>query len=197
MNNAVERLLAAETGTAPRADARRSLERLVGAARAALAEVGVEVTAQEIAVRAGVGKGTFYRRVTSLEALLQAVLEEVLEEVLVLGDRALAEPDPWRGFTEFAALYVRLRAESCGVNEALGGAGFPGLDRVLAEIRALIRKLVGAAQESGTLRGDIAWQDVAFLLAGVSTDADTIGLHADGDQWSRNLAVTLDGLRVR
>ncbi|WP_216902027.1 TetR/AcrR family transcriptional regulator [Nocardia alni] len=197
MNNAVERLLADETGTAPRADARRSLERLVGAARAALAEVGVEVTAQEIAERAGVGKGTFYRRVSSLEALLQAVLEEVLEEVLVLGDRAVADPDPWHGFTEFAAVYVRLRAESCGVNEALGGAGFPGLDRVLSEIRTRMRKLVDAAQREGALRDDIAWQDVAFLLAGVSTDADTIGLRADRDQWSRNLTVVLDGLRPR
>jgi AcrR family transcriptional regulator len=195
MDKAVDRLIADETGTAPRADARRSLERLVAAARAALAEVGVEVTVQEIAERAGVGKGTFYRRVSSLETLLQTVLEEVLAEVIALGDRALADPDPWRGFTEFAAVYVRLRAESCGVNDALGGRGFPGLDRVLAEIRTRIRHLVEAAQRAGAIRRDIGWQDVAFLLAAVSTEANTIGLRADPEQWSRNLGVVLDGLR--
>ncbi|MET8874693.1 TetR/AcrR family transcriptional regulator [Nocardia sp. NPDC004604] len=196
MISAVDRLLADEAGRTPRADARRNLERLVTAARSALAEVGVEVTAQEIAQRAG-GKGTFYRRIPSRETLLQVVLEEVLGEMIASADNAIADPDPWRGFTDFASVYVRLRAESCGANEALGGAGIPGLDRLLAEIRARIRHLVEAAQASGEMRGDITWQDVAFLLAGVSTDSHTIGLSADSGQWSRNLRVVLDGLRDR
>ncbi|WP_040735119.1 TetR/AcrR family transcriptional regulator [Nocardia tenerifensis] len=194
MTNAVDRLLAGEAGQPPRADARRNVERLVAAARSALAEVGVEVTAQEIAQRAGVGKGTFYRRVPSRETLLQVVLEEVLDEMISTADRALADPDAWRGFTDFASVYVRLRAESCGANEALGGAGIPGLDRLLAEIRTRIRHLVEAAQSAGRMRRDIAWQDVAFLLAGVSTDSRTIGLQADNDQWSRNLRIVLAGL---
>ncbi|MEV4236946.1 MULTISPECIES: TetR/AcrR family transcriptional regulator [unclassified Nocardia] len=197
MISAVDRLLADESGQAPRADARRNLERLVAAARSALAEIGVEVTAQEIAQRAGVGKGTFYRRIPSRETLLQVVLEEVLDEMIFSADRAIADPDPWRGFTDFASVYVQLRTESCGANEALGGAGFPGLDRLLAEIRARIRRLVEAAQSTGEMRRDIAWQDVAFLLAGVSTDSHTIGLQADSGQWRRNLQIVLDGLRDR
>ncbi|MGY2062210.1 TetR/AcrR family transcriptional regulator, partial [Nocardia gipuzkoensis] len=79
--SAVDRLLAEQTGQ-PRADARRNLERLVAAARAALSEVGVQVTTREIAERAGVGKGTFYRRISSREDLLRAVLEEVLAEIV-------------------------------------------------------------------------------------------------------------------
>ncbi|WP_433733836.1 TetR/AcrR family transcriptional regulator [Nocardia sp. CA-129566] len=197
MISAVDRLLADEAGQAPRADARRNLERLVAAARSALAEVGVEVTAQEIAQRAGVGKGTFYRRIPSRETLLQVVLEEVLGDMISNADRAIADPDPWHGFTDFASVYVRLRTESCGANEALGGAGLPGLDQLLAEIRARIRCLVEAAQSAGEMRRDIAWQDVAFLLAGVSTDSHTIGLQADSGQWSRNLRIVLDGLRDR
>ncbi|WP_433664010.1 TetR/AcrR family transcriptional regulator [Nocardia sp. CA-128927] len=197
MISAVDRLLADEAGQIPRADARRNLERLVTAARSALAEVGVEVTAQEIAQRAGVGKGTFYRRIPSLAALLQVVLEEVLGDMIASADRAIADPDPWHGFTDFASVYVRLRAESCGANEALGGADIPGLDRLLAEIRNRIRHLVEAAQHAGELRRDITWQDVAFLLAGVSTDSHTIGLRSGSDQWSRNLRIVLDGLRDR
>ncbi|MCX4092047.1 TetR/AcrR family transcriptional regulator [Nocardia sp. alder85J] len=191
---AVERLLADDADRSPRADARRNLERLVAAARAALAEVGVEVTAQEIARRAGVGKGTFYRRIPSREILLEAVLAEVLAEALAVADRALTRPDPGQGFREFATAYVRLRAESCGVNEALGGAGFPGLDGVLSEIRSRLRQLVERAQAAGAMRPDIDWADVAFVLAGVTTDPHTIGLRADDRQWERNLAVVLDGL---
>jgi AcrR family transcriptional regulator len=193
--SAVDRLLAVQAGQEPRADARRNLERLVTAARSALTEVGVGVTAQEIAQRAGVGKGTFYRRIPSRETLLQVVLEEVLGEMIASADRAIADPDPWHGFAGFAFVYVRLRAESCGANEALGGAGIPGLDRLLAEIRTRIRHLVEAAQSAGEMRRDVAWQDVAFLLAGVSTDSHTIGLQADSGQWSRNLRIVLDGLR--
>ncbi|MFB8005144.1 TetR/AcrR family transcriptional regulator [Nocardia sp. NPDC056000] len=194
MTSAVNRLLSSEGGPTPRADARRNLERLISAARSALAEVGVEVTAQEIAQRAGVGKGTFYRRIPSREALLQVVLEEVLNEIIGTADNALADPDPWHGFAEFASVYVRLRAESCGVNDALGGAGMPGLDQLLAEIRTRIKLLVESAQSAGQLRRDIAWPDVAFVLAGISTDAGTIGLQPDSDQWSRNLRIVLAGL---
>ncbi|WP_285566794.1 TetR/AcrR family transcriptional regulator [Actinoallomurus iriomotensis] len=192
--SAVERMLAGDAGRRPRSDALRNLERLVTAARAAIAEDGVEVTAHEIARRAGVGIGTFYRRVSSREALLYAVLEEVLGEVMATADRALDDPDPWRGFCDFAAAFVRLRAESCGVGEALGGACGPALDRCLAEVRDRVRRLVERAQASGRMRPDVSWTDVPFLLAGVATGPRTIGLHAGDGQWNRNLRVVLDGL---
>ncbi|GAB2551371.1 TetR/AcrR family transcriptional regulator [Nocardia heshunensis] len=194
---AVDRLLARESGPSPRADARRNLERLVTAARSAVAEVGVNVTAQEVAQRAGVGKGTFYRRVPSLEVLLQVVLEEVLEQGVAAADRALENPDPWLGFTEFAAAYVSLRKESCGVNEALGGAGSCNLERCLGDLRERLRELVGRAQENGSMRADTTWEDVAFVLAGVATADHTIGLDAAPDQWHRNLRIVLDGLTAR
>ncbi|MVU76874.1 TetR family transcriptional regulator [Nocardia sp. ET3-3] len=194
---AVDRLLARESGPTPRADARRNLERLVTAARSAVAETGVHVTAQEVAQRAGVGKGTFYRRVPSLEALLQAVLEEVLDEAIAAADRALANPDPWLGFIEFATAYVNLRKESCGVNDALGGAGSCDLERCLGDIRERLRELVGRAQTNGTMRSDTSWEDVAFLLAGVATAESTIGLRAAPDQWQRNLRIVLEGLHSR
>ena len=191
---AVDRLLTRDAAPTPRADARRNLERLVTAARAAAAEVGVAVTAQEIAQRAGVGKGTFYRRVPSLDALLTAVLEEVLDEGIAAADRALADPDPWRGFTEFASAYVGLRAESCGVNDALGGAGSGEVDRCIGDLRERLRALVGRAQQDGSMRADIGWEDVAFALAGVGTADHTVGVRAAPDQWQRTLRIVLDGL---
>ncbi|WP_051871889.1 TetR/AcrR family transcriptional regulator [Streptomyces sclerotialus] len=193
---AVDRLLVDASGNRPRADARRNVERLVAAARTAVAEVGVDVSAHDIARRAGVGVGTFYRRVPSREALLEAVLEEVLAEVMALADRALADPDPWRGFAAFAAAYVGLRTESCGIGEALGGACGEVFERTLADLRGRVRALVGRAQEAGVLRTDVAWQDVPFLLAAVATADRTVGLAAGERQWERHLQVVLDGLRT-
>jgi AcrR family transcriptional regulator len=196
LGSAVDRLLVSDSGRRPRADARRNVERLVAAARTAVAEVGVDVSAHEIARRAGVGVGTFYRRVPSLDVLLEAVLNEVLDEIAEVADRALDDPDPWNGLCTFAAIYVRLRTESCGINEALGGACGEALDPCLTGLRERIRLLVERAQAAGAMRADVAWQDVAFLLAAAATGDRTLGMQASDQQWGRNLQVLLDGLRT-
>ncbi|MFF7633424.1 TetR/AcrR family transcriptional regulator [Kitasatospora sp. NPDC008050] len=195
-SSAVERLIADPTGRQPRADARRNVERLVVAARTAIAEIGADASAHEIAARAGVGIGTFYRRIPSREALLLAVLEEVLDSMAEAGDRALAGSDPWRSLADFALAYVGLRAESRGLCEALGGARAEELTRALAALRERFRLLVERAQAAGAMRTDIAWQDVPFLLASVTAGDRTLGLQATGDQWRRTLRVLLDGLRT-
>ncbi|MFE0047274.1 TetR/AcrR family transcriptional regulator [Streptomyces albireticuli] len=192
-----EPLLVDASGRVPRADARRNAERLVSAARVAVAEVGVSVSAHEIARRAGVGVGTFYRRVPSLEALLRTVLDEVLDEILTVGERALEDPDPWNGLSTFATAYVGLRTESCGISEAMGGACGDALAPRLTGLRDLVRRLVERAQEAGVVRADVPWQDVPFLLAAASTSARTLDIRASDRQWERNLSVVLDGLRAR
>src|SRR4030081_2048160 len=121
MADAVTRLLGLDAENRPRADARRNVQRLVEAARIAVAEVGVTVTAHEIARRAGVGIGTFYRRLPSRDALLEAVLTDTIDEMVTLAGKAVEDPDPWHGFCVFAEAFVQLRAASCGLNEALGG----------------------------------------------------------------------------
>ncbi|MFG2003239.1 TetR/AcrR family transcriptional regulator [Spirillospora sp. NPDC048911] len=188
---AVDRLLDDGSGHRPRADARRNVERLVVAAREAAAEGG-EITAHEIARRAGVGVGTFYRRVGSLEVLLQAVLGEVLDEIVAAADQGLADPDPWTGFCRFAGSYIRLRNELCDINEALGGI----IDHERTVLRDRIRLLAERAQAADAMRTDVTWQDVAFLLVSTSTGDHTLGLRAGALQWERNLQIVLDGLRT-
>jgi len=194
---AVARLLALEPGQLPRADAQRNVRRLVAASRAAVAEVGVSVTAHEIARRAGLGIGTFYRRVPSREALLEAVLADLVDELVAAAGAGLADPDPWAGFTAFAATFAELRAASCGVNQALAGQRGLDLGPPMAELRTQLRLLVERAQLAGVLRADIDWADVPFVLGGVVTDEHTIGLQAADQQWRRNLRIVLDGLRPR
>ena len=56
-----------------RADAARNRARVLDAARSAFAEAGLDVGVEEIARRAGVGKGTLYRRFPTKEALVRAI----------------------------------------------------------------------------------------------------------------------------
>ena len=194
--SAVDRLLAEEAAQ-PRADAKRNVARLVAAAREAVDEIGLDVTAHEIARRAGVGIGTFYRRVPSREALLEAVVYELFDKGFAAADAGLADPDPWRGFAGFATAYVHLRAASCGVNEALGEQGAKlNLSGPATVLRDRIRLLVARAQEAGVMRTDVTWQDVAFVLGAVIPGESTMGIPAADEQWRVNLKVLLDGLRT-
>jgi AcrR family transcriptional regulator len=195
-DQAVDYLLG-ETASQPRADARENLRRLVEAARQAVAEIGIGVTAHDIADRAGVGVGTFYRRVGSREALLEAVLLQTVDAMLATADSALADADPGRGFRTFAGAYAQLRAQSCGLNAALGTSPTPGLTSRLKRLRERLRDMVTRAQAAGAVRSDVTWQDVAFLLSSALPDQRTIGLTARRDQWRRNLDLLLDGLSPR
>ena len=61
-----------------RLDAARNQERIVAAAAAAFAELGAEVTLEEVARRAGVGVATVYRRFRTRDQLVRAVVTHVL-----------------------------------------------------------------------------------------------------------------------
>jgi AcrR family transcriptional regulator len=188
--------LYASGGTRRRADAQRNAERLVAAARAALDEKGLDVTTRDVAQRAGVGLGTLYRRVPSLDALLAAILIDTINEMTELAVQASdAQDDPWDAFTTFAEAFVQLRASSCGLHAALSGSNDLDLGRHIARLRREVRHLIQRAQHAGAIRDDIDWRDIPFALATAIPAGHTIGLTAKPDQWRRNLAIILDGLR--
>jgi AcrR family transcriptional regulator len=195
MNTALAALLAQE-GTKLRADARRNAERLVAAARAALDEVGLDATTRDVARRAGVGLGTLYRRVPSLDALMAAILVDVIDEMTELAVRARDAEDVWAGFTAFAEDFVQLRASSCGLHAALGGAGGSDVEGRVERLREAVRELVRNAQAAGAIRAELDWADVPFALATTIPADHTLGMAARPDQWRRNLKIVLDGLRV-
>jgi AcrR family transcriptional regulator len=79
------------------ARSRRTLDRLLDAAEAVLAEVGLErATVPAIAARAGLSVGVVYRRFSDKDALLRATYERFFEHVLE-GNRAALAPERWAG----------------------------------------------------------------------------------------------------
>jgi AcrR family transcriptional regulator len=65
-----------------RTDAVANHARILEAARAVLAERGLDLEVSEVAERAGVGVGTLYRHFANRDDLVRAVLAETLEAVL-------------------------------------------------------------------------------------------------------------------
>jgi Bacterial regulatory proteins, tetR family len=134
-----------------RADAQRNLDRVLGAARECFAEGGIDVSVDEVARRAGVGKE--------------------LDRMVLLAHGALSEDDPWNAFAGF----FRAAAEGYGRNRAL----VESKERCqeLAQMPVLqeaAEELVRRAQKARVLRRDLTADEIFELVPAASRFPDVI-----------------------
>jgi len=180
-----------------RSDARRNRDRLVKAASTLFAEVGLDVPLETIAREAEVSIGTLYNRFPTREQLLEAVFVDRMENVVALVETALADEDPWRGLVGYLKSVCEFQSGDRGFNElaARGFAGPPGVDALHRTARGRMAELLDRAKVVGMLRRDLAVEDLAFVVWGISR---TIELTADTapDAWRRHLGLLLDGFRA-
>jgi AcrR family transcriptional regulator len=181
-----------------RADAARNRTRVLDAARTAFAEAGLDVGVEEIARRAGVGKGTLYRRFPTKEALVRAIFADILEEVEQLAEDAAAEPDAYAAFARFLDANARMQGSNQGfydvVAQRLGTAALTHEQR--ARFTAAVGRPLKRAQEAGVIRGDLIAEDVQimFRMIGAATRPAPDGSSME-QHWPRYLGLLLDSLR--
>ncbi|MCA9620818.1 MAG: TetR/AcrR family transcriptional regulator [Myxococcales bacterium] len=91
------------------ARSQKTMERLLDAAEALIAEGGIEqVTVAEVARRAGSSVGSFYARFSDKEALVRTVLERFGSQALATA-AAVLEPSRWHGVAVEDALLAMMR----------------------------------------------------------------------------------------
>lgn len=187
-----------DAGGGERSDSRRNRLRLVEAARAVVAEQGLDVAGSEIAGRAGLGIGTLYRRFGSKEALVEVAMGEVVGQVLAGAREALAHPDPAVGLDWFMTAFARAQHENRGMAE-LVRAGPADRSAVFAEqaeeLRKAAEQLVQRAHAAAVVRVDLTWRDVVVLCQAAGSTGACLGVRPDEQQWRRTLAVVLAGMR--
>lgn len=88
---------------AERSDARQNRERIVRAAYETFAERGVGVEVREIAERAGVGVGTFYRNFATKDELIIAIIGDVIARFDAVMADVLEIDDPVEAIQVFLA----------------------------------------------------------------------------------------------
>src|SRR4051794_27038322 len=182
-----------------RADAARNLSSILRAARASFEEQGVDVGVDEIARRAGVGKGTLYRRFPTKESLVWAVMEDAVSELEeVLDEDAEHERDAWAAFEAFMESAVRFQADNRGFFEAvvsmIGDEEPP--ERIHARALEIMGKQLARPRAAGVVRDDLAPADVVAVLKMIGSCQPTGQPALPEEVWQRYLALLLDGLRA-
>lgn len=177
----------------PRADAQRNRERLMEVAKAAFAEVGPDVSLDEIARRAEVGIGTLYRHFPTRDALVAAVYRLELEQVVEAANRLLEAPSPGQALRDWLRLLVDYIATKKVIAAALG-TGDPS--QLYATSGTLIAdtmtRLVERAMASGEIRADVTPSDILRALTGISWGAEAPGWQASA---LRLVDIFMDGLK--
>jgi AcrR family transcriptional regulator len=186
------------TGRPLRSDAERNRQRILSAAGMVFAERGLGATMDEIADRAGVGVGTVYRRYPEKELLIDALFEERIEEVARVGEQALASEDAWQGLVAYLEAAIAQQAANRGLRDLLLSSTY-GHDRVARareRLAPITAQLLERAQKDGTLRPDLAANDVPllYLMLGAIVDYTR---DVEPAAWRRFFALVEDGLRAR
>jgi AcrR family transcriptional regulator len=180
---------------AMRADARRNRERLLEAALRAFSS-GEEVTLETIASQAGVGIGTLYRHFPTREALVEAVYRSELARLRDTAGELLASLTPdaaLRAWMDGFADYVTAKHGMAETLRAIAATGTISPAQTQQTLTATIKSLLDAGAAAGTLRGDVAAEDVLASMTGICLVAGTPGQRA---QARRLLDLLMDGLRA-
>ena len=180
-----------------RADAARNRARILDAARTAFAEAGLDVGVEEIARRAGVGKGTLYRRFPTKEALVRAIFEDLLDDLEEVVEDVASEPDPVVAFSRFIDVSARRQATNQGFLDVVAqrlGAAMLTADQRRRYLGAIARPL-RRAQEAGGVRADLEPEVVMiFRMLGATTRPAPDGTPMD-EHWPRYIGLVADALR--
>jgi AcrR family transcriptional regulator len=153
-----------------RADARANRDRLLAAAHEMLRERGVEAEIKEIAERAGVGVGTFYRNFPTKDDLIIAIAQEMFDAIAAVTEDAMAEADPIAALRSLIAGGLVVVQQYGDLMEMLHGIMPPGCkEQIIANVDPLARvgAVIQKGVDAGIYRPEIDIELVATSMIGI------------------------------
>jgi len=176
-----------------RADAERNRDKILAAARAALAEPGTTTSMAEISRRAGVGMATLYRNFPGRRELLEALYTEEVDAICEAA-ATLAEDTPG---AMLAAWLRRFSAFSAGKREIASellthvDSSNPVFNESRTRVLAAGRPLLVAAQRAHAVRDDLTLEQILDMIIAIAR------INGDPAYLEPILRTTFDGLRPR
>jgi AcrR family transcriptional regulator len=179
----------------PRADGARNRQLLIDAAKAAFSEVGLSVSLEEIARRAGVGIGTLYRHFPTRESVVEAVYRREVEQLAEAVPQLLEVSAPGEALHKWMHLFVDYIATKRIIAPSLAAVAARSSTLHATSVELItnaISTLVHRAIDSGDVRKDIDPPDLLRAMVGVSYGNPDAGWEASA---RRLIDILMDGLR--
>ena len=177
-----------------RADAQRSLDALLHAAKAVFTTSGVDAPVRRIAEKAGVGLGTLYRHFPQRSDLIAAVLRREIDACADVAPLLSAEREPFDALASWMQRYAAFIAAKRGLAKALH-SGDPAFDNLPGyfdqRLRPAFRALLEAAAAAGEVRADVDADELLGAVASLCMSAH----NAEPGRAERMVALLVDGLR--
>lgn len=177
-----------------RADAQRNVDSLLEAAKKVFAVSGVDAPVREIARKAGVGVGTFYRHFPDRAGLIAAVFRREVDACADAAPQLSADNPPFEAMAKWIHLFAAFIATKRGLASALH-SGSPAFETLPAyfdqRLRPALASLLDDAVASGEARTDVDADDIIGAVASLSMATKP----ARPDQAQRMVALFIDGLR--
>ena len=177
-----------------RIDAQRSMDALLKAAIEVFSTSGVDAPVREIAEKAGVGIGTFYRHFPERSDLVAAVFRHEIDACADAAPVLAAQYGPGDALAKWMQRYAAFLGTKRGLASALhsGNPAFDQLPRYFQErLEPALTALLKSAAAAGEIRTDFSAKDLLDAVASVCRTAyDRGASHA-----RRMVALLVDGLR--
>lgn len=183
--------------TAPRplrADARRNVDALLDAAKAAFASSGVDAPAKEIADLAGVGVGTLYRHFPKRSDLVKAVFQHEVDACADAAPALAEQHEPVAALEKWLHRYTEFLATKRGLASALhsGDTAFDALPGYfLGRLGPALGSLLDAAVAAGDIRDVASPQDLLYAVSKLSLPMGD----EEPDHGRRMIDLLVDGLQ--
>jgi AcrR family transcriptional regulator len=162
-----------------RRDAVANRQRVLDAAAAAFGELGVGVSLDEIARRAGVGPGTVHRHFSSKAALIDATIAARVDSLAERANALTRSLDPGTTLCEFIVTLTVEGAASHALAERLAaadGAVTAAVAEPLKRLRRATTKLLKRAQRAGQIDPRLTGRQLDAILAA----AHALHVHPSG-----------------
>ncbi|WP_050430074.1 TetR/AcrR family transcriptional regulator [Chondromyces crocatus] len=177
-----------------RADAQRSLDALLEAAKSVFATSGVDAPVRAIAAEAGVGIATVYRHFPQRSDLVAAVFRREVDACAAAAPSLSRQHEPGEALARWLRRYTAFIATKRGLAAALY-SGDPAFDALPAYFREhlepALQSLLDAAVSAGQIRDDIQSSDLLWAVANLSASNKDVGpAHS-----RRMVDLLIDGLR--
>lgn len=177
-----------------RIDAQRNIDALLQAAIEVFSTSGVDAPVREIAEKAGVGIGTFYRHFPQRADLVAAVFRREIDACADAASILAAEHESGEALAKWMQRYAAFLGTKRGLAAALhsGNPAFEPLPMYFRQrLEPALRALLESAAAAGEVRTDFTAQDILDAVASLCRSAYDHG----PDHARRMVALLVDGLR--